>query len=73
MVNRENALWTARQLRCLAEATGREADRLLRHADGAAPGLLDGVRMLQMAADELAERSRRVQHRLEAELPREAA
>ena len=68
MPNPAEARWQAQQVRVLAEACATAAERLEAACDGAPRTIVEVTRMLRLCADELADRARRVSHRVLSEL-----
>lgn len=66
--NPSEARWQAQQARCLAEACATAAERLEAACDGAPHPIVEITRLLRLCADELADRARRVSHRVLSEL-----
>lgn len=66
--NPSEARWQAQQARCLAEACATAAERLEAACDGAPRTIVEVTRMLRLNADELADRARKVAHRVQSEL-----
>jgi hypothetical protein len=65
LIPSEARLQGAAQVELLANAVLRHAERLERAAAGAEPTVLNAVRLLALAAAELAERARLVRGRIE--------
>lgn len=68
MPNPAEARWQAQQARVLAEACATAAERLETACSGAPSTIVEVTRLLRLCADELADRARRVSHRVLSEL-----